>query len=256
MRKKIILALLLFISLLAVSAPALASETQTLTAGIEDSAQILNTNRDSLEQMLQDTANQTESSVFVVTTNNGTAVNKYAKSYLVDKLSDSSYVNSGVIMVINMNLRKVYVYSKGNISEYLSKSRIDNILDQVQSDLKSGDYDGAARNFLTKVQYYHSAGLPKSNKLSQPLGITIAVGVAVILGIIVSLTFSLLTKRSYAMKDASSQIFYDYQANGELQITGHQDILVNSFITSRPLPRQNDMDSFSSGGESGGGRSF
>ena len=51
---------------------------------------------------------------------------------------------------------------------------------------------------------------------------------------------------------------YGYQENGKLNLSKQSDTLVNSFITTRRIPRNNNSSGggFSGGGGSGGGRSF
>ncbi|GAB2026488.1 TPM domain-containing protein [Lactovum odontotermitis] len=248
----------LFMLLVLFAAPEKVSAS-AYNAGIEDTAQILSGNMDNLEQMVQDSADKTQSSVYIVTTNNETKVENFAKSYLRDKLSPSKS-NDGVVLAINMNLRQVYIWSTGKMADYLPESRVNALLDQVQNDLSSGNYSQAASDFLAKIQTYYSAGIPDSaaaNKKFTPLtALLTAILISVVLGAVVSVIFTVLTKRSYAMKDSTAQIFYDYQTNGQVQLTGRSDLLVNTYITRRELPQNNANNYSSSDGGSGGGRSF
>lgn len=83
----------------------------------------------------------------MVTTDSSTSASQMAKTYLADKVGAK---NNGVVLVINMNLRKVYIWATGNLKYYLPSSRIEKTLDIVQPELSSDNYYQSVSGFLTK----------------------------------------------------------------------------------------------------------
>ncbi|AYG00151.1 TPM domain-containing protein [Lactococcus allomyrinae] len=262
MRKKSTLFVLSFLTLFFIFFAQQAT-AQTFPSNIEDSAQILGDSVSTLSQKAQEVAQKTRAGVFVVTTENDISAGDYARTYLADKVGSG---NNGVVLVINMNLRKVYIWATGNMKYYLPSSRINATLDVVQPALSDNDNIGAVSVFFDKVEHYYQAGIPTSRKYTvnpetgvitfhrsfQPLNILIAVIVAFIVGG----SFVWTIYRRYQMKGSHSIWRYDYGTNGNLELNEQQDVLVNTFITTRRIPRPSSNSGGSSGGGSGGGRSF
>lgn len=264
MRKKFIFVALFIVSLSCFFFPKTASAT-TFQSGIDDSAQLLGNDLANLEASAQGLASQTKAGIFVVTTESDQPADEMARSYLADKVGAG---NNGAVLVINMNLRKVYIWATGNLKYYLPSSRIESTLDVVQPALSANDYRAAVSGFFDKVSTYYQNGIPTSRKYTvdsetgkvtfhrsfQPLALLLALLIALVTGGL----FAWNIYRSYQMKDRHAVWRYDYGHNGELKLTKQQDILVNTFITTRPIPRpsSNNSGGFSGGGGSGGGRSF
>lgn len=131
--------------------------------------------------------------------------------------------------------------------------------------MTDNNYYQAVSGFFDQVSKYYQAGIPTSRKYSinsetgavtfhrsfQPLSILIAL----IISLIAAGGFVWAIYRRYQMKDAHAVWRYDYGRNGNLELHQREDILVNTFITTRIIPRpSSDNNNFSDG--SGGGRSF
>lgn len=261
MRKKLVILSLFFLSFFfLLIAPK--TSAATFSSGLEDNLQLLGGNVTLLEQEAQKLANETKAGVYVVTTDSSTPASQMAKTYLADKVGAK---NNGVVLVINMNLRKVYIWATGNLKYYLPSSRIEKTLDIVQPELTDNNYYQAVSGFFDQVSKYYQAGIPTSRKYSinsetgavtfhrsfQPLSILIAL----IISLIAAGGFVWTIYRRYQMKDAHAVWRYDYGQNGNLELYQREDILVNTFITTRIIPRpSSDNNNFSDG--SGGGRSF
>ena len=262
MRKKLIFLSFFLLSLFCFFFPKV-GQAATFQSGVEDSAQILGTDLSPLTQRAQEVATLTKAGIFVVTTESTTPEDQFARTYLADKVGAG---NNGTVLVINMNLRKVYIWATGNMEHYLPSSRINTTLDVVQPALTAGDNIGAVQGFFDKVSEYYQAGLLTSRKYTvdpetgaitfhrsfQPLNILIAGLVA----LITSGGFVWTVYRRYQMKDAHANWRYDYGRNGNLDLTEKQDLLVNTFITTRRIPRPSSNGGGGSSGGSGGGRSF
>ena len=261
MRKKLVILSLFFLSFFfLLIAPK--TSAATFSSGLEDNLQLFGGNVTLLEQEAQKLANETKAGVYVVTTDSSTPASQMAKTYLADKVGAK---NNGVVLVINMNLRKVYIWATGNLKYYLPSSRIEKTLDIVQPELTDNNYYQAVSGFFDQVSKYYQAGIPTSRKYSinsetgavtfhrsfQPLSILIAL----IISLIAAGGFVWTIYRRYQMKDAHAVWRYDYGRNGNLELHQREDILVNTFITTRIIPRpSSDNNNFSDG--SGGGRSF
>ena len=160
MRKKIIIFSLFFLSFFFLLITPKTSAA-TFQSGIEDNFKLLGGNVTLLEQEAQQLANQTKAGVFVVTTDSSTSASQMAKTYLADKVGAK---NNGVVLVINMNLRKVYIWATGNLKYYLPSSRIEKTLDIVQPELSSDNYYQAVSGFFDQVSKYYQAGIPTTRK--------------------------------------------------------------------------------------------
>lgn len=108
-------------------------------------------------------ANETKAGVYVVTTDSSTPASQMAKTYLADKVGAK---NNGVVLVINMNLRKVYIWATGNLKYYLPSSRIEKTLDIVQPELTDNNYYQAVSGFfltkflnITKQEFQHQESI-------------------------------------------------------------------------------------------------
>jgi uncharacterized protein len=263
MRKKLIFLISFLVAFIFFLVPSHVG-AQTYQAGVDDSAQILGADVAQLTQQAQKVANQTKAGIFVVTTLSDTPENQFAKDYLAEKVGSG---NNGAVLVINMNLRKVYIWTTGNLQYYMPSIRINSTLDVVQPALTSGTYSQGVSGFLDKLSEYFAAGIPTSRAYTidpnsgkvtfhrsfQPLNILIAV----LVSLIIAGTFIWTIYRRYQMKDAHAIWHYDYFSNSDLNLTQEQDLLINTFITTRRIPRpSNNSGGGGMSGGSGGGRSF
>lgn len=258
--KKTLTFLFFIAALLILFLPKTVSAT-TFTSKIDDQAQLLQ-DSSSLDIQADSLANSIKASVFVVTTDtNQDDPATYAREYLTQQIGAG---HNGVILLIDMGQRKVQLWGTGNMKEYLTSSRIEHALDKIQPPLHNGDYDGGITAYFEQMQAAVDAGIPgrkysvnpETGQITfhhsfQPLSMLIAGIVAVI----AAGGFAWQLQRRYQMKGSSARVYYDYRQNGQLNLTQQQDILVNTFITTRQIPRSTDSGGGSSGG-SGGGRSF
>ena len=78
-----------------------------------------------------------------------------AVNYLVQKVGQG---NNGIVLVINMSQRKLYIWATGNLKYYITSSRIESILDVVQPQLSDGNYPQAIESFYAQVTHYYEQG--------------------------------------------------------------------------------------------------
>ncbi|MQW23869.1 MULTISPECIES: YgcG family protein [unclassified Lactococcus] len=264
MRKKIIALLLLFIGFFTFNLSVSADST-TFHAQIDDQAQLLTSQAASLEKEATSLANSIKASVYVVTTDTNTEKpSLFSRNYLAEKIGAG---NNGIVMLIDMNQRETYLWATGNMQYYMTSSRINTALDDIQPELTAQNYDLAVNIFFDKTKAAVDAGIsgrkysvnPETGDITfyhsfQMLNVLVALFVALLLAGL----FAWNIYRRYEMKDANSSVRYNLSKYGRLKLTQQQDILVNRFVTTRHIPRNNNSGGggMSGGGGSGGGRSF
>jgi len=262
MRKKILLLSALIFALFL----ALPTNAKAANAQIEDHANLFSDTA-SLEQTAQAIANQTIAGIFIVTTNgNSQSPEDFTRSYLAQKVGQD---NNGVVLLIDIVNRDVYIGATGNMHIYFDSQRINSILDDVQPALSSGNYQQGAVDFLNGVRHYFEEGVPGNRSYTineqtgeiifqrsfQPLNILIALAIA----LIVPIVFVVVTVSKYQLKLGTWK--YPYQENSSINLTQKQDTLTNSFVRTRRIPRNNNNNfgggrGGGGGGFSGGGRKF
>lgn len=94
--------------------------------------------------------------------------NKYSAMEYADDFYDYNYfgigsTHDGLIMLIDMDNRKVWISTTGKAILMYNDSRIDNILDVVQDKLINKKYYLAALNFIDYSDRYAKNGIPSGN---------------------------------------------------------------------------------------------
>ncbi|MDR0922089.1 MAG: TPM domain-containing protein [Lactobacillales bacterium] len=207
-----------------------------------------------INNLAQSLSEKTKAGVFVVTTTeNDEEPRDYADDYLREKVGNN---NNGTVLLIDMDNREVYVSTSGNMIYYLNDNRIEQILDDVQPELSNSNFDQAGLNYLNDVETFFDKGLPKgAYSVDEETGKvtvykTITRGeaiIAVVLAAGLAITFCLVTVSRYQLKMGTWK--YPYKQLGKVNLTTQQDILTNSFVTTRHIPKNNN----NGGGLGGGG---
>lgn len=133
---------------------------------INDYAKLYNTDEiQKLSKSIEDIINTHNIDVVVVTTND--VEGKTSRDYADDFYDYNGYgINDskdGLLFLINMEDREVYISTSGSAIDYLSDSRIDKILDYVYKDLGSGNYYTSTDKFLKQIDYYMTEGRPNNH---------------------------------------------------------------------------------------------
>lgn len=102
----------------------------------------------------------------VVTINNN---NKSSSMAYADDFYDYNYFGKGntydgILMLIDMDNRQVWISTTGQAQLIYDDARIDNMLDYIAPKLTSKDYKGAVDKFIYYSQTYATSGVPSSNK--------------------------------------------------------------------------------------------
>ncbi|MFV0558063.1 MAG: TPM domain-containing protein [Enterococcus sp.] len=222
-----------------------------------------------LETAAQELGESFKGQAYIVTTDTNTDEPRdFADEYLRDKVGNN---NNGVVLLLDMGQRQIYISTSGNMIDYLTDSRIDEMLDQLESDMGDGNYYAAATHFITMSEEFVQAGVPGGHyrvdettgkityyNVLTPFEITLSLIIAAIAGG----AFFIIIKSRYQLKLGGYH--YDYRQNSALELTTKENRLVNSFITTRRIPRNKGngggggSTTHSSGGGTfgGGGRGF
>ena len=199
---------------------------------------------------------QYQMDIVLVTTNDtgGLSARDYADDYFDYNGYGIGSERNGILFLMDFDNREIYISTSGSSIRYLTDQRITWILDEVyEGGMGSGDYIGAARVFLAETSGYLAEGIPtdqynesetEPNKLTAVEG---AVGAAA--SGLSGLGFFSGVKRKY--KGKKEKAVFEFRQNSLMNLGIVQDNLVNTRMSSRPIPIQNT----SSGGRSSGGRS-
>lgn len=199
---------------------------------------------------------QYQMDIVLVTTDDtgGLSAREYADDYFDYNGYGIGSERNGILFLMDFDNREIYISTSGLSIRYLTDQRITWILDEVyEGGMGSGDYIGAARVFLNETSGYLAAGIPSDqynesetepNKLTAVEG---AIGAAA--SGLSGLGFFSGVRKKY--KGRQTQGVFQFRQNSLLYLGVIQDNLVNTRMSSRPIPVQTT----SSGGRSGGGRS-
>lgn len=270
MRKRLKYWLLLLLLALA-WAPLTASANST---HIEDGVGLFTAEEiQSLEKKAQDLSDKIKGDVYLVTTNtNSEEPRKFSDDYLREKVGNN---NNGAVLLFDMGQREIYLATSGNMIDYITDSRRENMLDQITPNLADGLSYDAATAYFDQADAYVEAGVPgghyrideETGKITYYKTITWMEGlIALLLAAVAAIAFFVIIKSKYQLKLGTYS--YPYQENADVNLTVNENQLVNSFVTTRRIPRNtNNLSGGGGGGGSsthssgggtfgGGGRSF
>lgn len=213
--------------------------------------------------------NKMDMDVAIVTTEeNSATAEEYADQFYEDNGFGTGSDHSGVLFLIDMDNREVWISTEGKMIRYLTDDRIETILDDAFEYLPDGDYYGAAASFLNSVEVFYEQGIdtnqynydPVTGKISRYHSITFleflfALAVAVICGLVAVGR----VKREYGGKNDNSKLAANFKLSYRRDSSYRAgsaiaDVLINSYITQQIIQKQQSSSS-GSGGSSTAGRS-
>lgn len=185
-----------------------------------------------------------------------------AREYADDFYDYNSYRTDGVLLLISMDPREVYISTAGIVIDTITNANVETILDDIfdNNDLSGGEFAGAAQTFLHNVGRYMKAGpggVIRELKLWEII-------LPVVLGLVVALIMVTSAKKRYAKSRQTPG--YDYKRMAKVNYTVLDDRLVDKKVTSTLIQTGGGGGSGGGGGGShtgssgsshgGGGRSF
>ena len=237
--------------------PASASES-TRTAGsyitgIYDAANLLSESDEaSLLSTMNKYSKKYETDIAIVTTSNakGMTAMQYADNYAESiGMSMAESGPAGILFLIDMDNREIYISTSGQAIQYYSTERIDSILNDCYYKVVDGNYAGTCQMFLKGVRDYMGRDLSKGARMGL-MGVLIRLigslaGGGAITGGMVS------SRKSRVTVGAAN-----YFNAGGTRMGGHRDDFIRKSVTRRIIHRETNTGGSNhrpSGGGGGGG---
>lgn len=136
---------------------------------VYDDAGLLSAQEESaIEEKINELTESLNLDIVVVTTtdNKGKTSRAYADDFYDDNGFGFGADADGLLLLINMEDREVYISTTGIAIQYFTDQRIEAVLDVIYEDLGSANYYKAVDGFLDEIAYYVGLGIPK-NQYSQ-----------------------------------------------------------------------------------------
>ena len=201
---------------------------------LRDDAELFTSEEETQLQAELDAFAQKTGWVAVIYTNNEGKtednIKPFANRYYADKYGKTT---AGVILTIDMKGRAIDFRTKGDAMYYFGDGRVNTLLDDVQYNMKQGNYYSAAEQFLYVVKHY---------------GIIIAVG-----SIIVAVIVVIVVKNRYKHNGKAGT--YDLKKNSKTMLTDKKDIFLTKHVSVTRIRSDSDSSGGSSSSSSGGGGS-
>ncbi len=232
---------------------------------VYDHADILSVQEEEyLKNMLSEREEQWNMNFVVVTTDDAECKSamEYADDFYDAKFPEDSE-EDGILYLIDMDNREIYLSTCGKAIRYLTDDRIDRILDEAYEYVAEGDYYGTFVTFIEETEGYLIKGIPSDqynydvntgeiDYYQEPMRITFGEFLFALIGALVpaGLTIGII-KAKYQLK--FEDFHYDAYTDSDIQLSVKSDHLINKFVTHRRIPRNDGSSGRSSGG--GGSRS-
>lgn len=177
--------------------------------------------------------------------------------------------HSGILFLIDMENRELYISTSGAMIRYMTDSRINDVLDDVYHYASDSDYYGAAWAFLTDTEKCYANGIAKNQynydtetgKISRYhhlewYEILLALGIAAGCGG----TAVAAVVRSYGLhgedKRMAANFRFSYRKDSRFTMGNIlADALLASYITQQVIASESNRTRSGGGSFSGGGRS-
>ena len=202
-----------------------------------------------------------------------TSTREFADKFYEDSGMGIGDNRTGVLFCIDMYNRETYLTTTGDMIDIIDDQRREKIFDAQMEYLSGGDYLGAFSISLDYTQQFIRMGVadnhmgingatgeamdpgeygstytPEKQKTPAERAASAAMlgGIGGLIGLLAGLIAKSSIQKSYARKYVPSE--YNWRAKSKLNLRVNDSKLVNKFVTTRAIPRNND-----SGPRSGGG---
>ena len=187
----------------------------------------------------------------IVTTNSTNGMN--IRDYADDFYDYNGYGKDGILIVLDMYNREWWFSTKGKGIDYFTDYGLDQIIEDMYDDLRSGNYYGAFSTYAKDVEQFTESAINGNTIDYQPeeirFGLT-NIAVSALIGLFVSLVTMLVLKGQ--LKSVSRQrLAHNYIVGNSFMLTGASDLFVNRHVTRSRRPEPN-RSSGGGGGYSGG----
>lgn len=144
-----------------------------------------------------------------------------------------------------MENRNIWISTSGEAIKYFTNNRIDNIVEDITSYLKNGDYFGGCNVFINDINNYVKEGIPTNKYIKgKPTKNIVFIGLAA--GAIVASSVCFLVVNSY--KNSKSVSAVNYADRNSIVFTRKKDRFINTYTTRTKIERNNNNNNNNSGG--------
>lgn len=213
-----------------------------------------------LENLVTEREEQWDMNFLVVTIDDaqGKSAMEYADDFYDIQFPEESE-EDGILYLIDMDNREIYLSTSGTAIRYLTDSRIESILDEAYEYVVEGDYYGTFVTFIEETEGYLTKGIPSDqynydvetgeiDYYREPIGITFGEFIFAFVAALIPAGITIgIIKAKYQLK--FEDFHYDAYTDSDVQLSVKSDRLVNTFVTHRRIPKNDGH----SGGSGGGG---
>ena len=207
--------------------------------------------------------------VVIVTTDDagGKTAEEYAEDFYVDGEFGTGKDYNGVLFLIDMDNREIYLLPVGAMNRFLTDKRRNAILDDAYNEIGQKEYRACAQSFLDGVTRYYKAGIPngqynydkETGKVSVYRSIRwYEAALALLIGGAAAAAVCGGVTARYSMKGTrmvAKNALMAYRGDSRFQYSGQTDELINKTVTHVFIPPGSKGGGSGGGGFSSGGRS-
>ena len=185
--------------------------------------------------------------------------NEYGRSVIVSKGLDKRDNKGCILFVVAVNSRKYVTvkYFPNKADDPFSDDGVDDLEDDVKSELKNDEWYEAASQYYTTVGKQLEYFAKNGKQWTSPDVITLLVKVLATIAIPLLIAFGIVRSEKNAMLTARTQsAAANYADPDGLDLRISTDTFVDRHLAVVPLPKHSDSDSDSGGGWSDMGGGF
>ena len=251
-----------------------ADSQAVLTHVFDDAGLLAESDAERLEEICLEVETRQEIHILMVTTEDtgGKTQQDYADDFY-DRVYPEESEKNGVLVLIDIGERELWISTAGIMRYYLSDREIDDLLDHMYEEASAEDYAGAFERAAEDIRLSIERGISTGDYLIDENGnvtryrsITpVEIGLAAAAGIAVFCLVFFSVRHSYQKKVKSD--VRGYGRVSDVNLNTDRSVLVSRHVTTRRIPQSPPPGSGGSGGSSvhtsssgtshrGGGRSF
>jgi uncharacterized protein len=199
--------------------------------------------------------------IIIVTTDdaNGKSARDFGDDYFDNNGFGLGPDLDGILFLIDMDNREVYISTSGDGIRYLTDERLDNVIEEaLDSGLGEGDYYGGAMGFLSGTKKYLQMGIPsdqytQDESVKKENSLTFMEGImSLITGLLASAGFFFGTKSKYKMKSPVKAV--NFRENSIVNFTKEDNKLIDTVLTNKKIAKPSSDSGKSTTHESASGK--
>lgn len=217
------------------------------------------------EQEIAAFTEKTNMDVVIVTTDQTEekSTAEYADEFYINGNFGIGKEYSGVLFLIDMDNRELYINAVGSMRRFLTDSRRETMLDHVFEGAENADFQASAASFLNDINTYYEKGIPgdqyhydtETGQISVYRSITRSEGlIAITVAFMVAILPCLSVKAKYGMKKQykqAGQNLMAYRNDCQFAYSDQQDHLLGQSVTTAII--RNHTQTTRTGSHSGTG---